>query len=238
MSHELLTVCLPPMEVRAIPEGIGRAMAPFDMNGDHEPWQGEWDAWGIGGSAPFEVRPEAESDPRLIRVEDTPGHSARPPLPPSLCDGGPRRLLDLDTRREAVAARAREDWRTWHDFARAFPPARTMNELRQEFCALHGAGPDDRFRGQFEEQEVIRAITESPAVLALTTGMYDPVQQFAEPEEVHVDRLRSRVNTTDALLTLDGRWLDTSAPSYFAFADAYLLRVPEDCFLVRVRFHC
>ncbi|WP_438319729.1 hypothetical protein ACSHWO_37470 (plasmid) [Streptomyces sp. HUAS TT3] len=249
MAHEVITVCLPPTDVEAIHDEVARAMAPFDMNGDHDPWQGQWDAWGLGRGKPFAVRPGAETDPRLIRVEDNaPAHSRRQPLPPSLCDGGPRRLLDLDTRRGLAAAKARDEWRTWHEFARAFPPARTMEELRREFNAAHGPGPDARFRGRFEEQEVIRAVEGQPHVLALAAGMWDPVAQFADPEDAHVRRARSLVNTTDHLLTLDGQWLEAGADvfterpetygdSYVEFADEYLLGLPDDCYLIRVRFH-
>ncbi|MFJ9809270.1 hypothetical protein ACIRTB_13685 [Streptomyces sp. NPDC101158] len=248
MARELLTVCLPPMEVRAVPDAIARAMAPYDMNGDHVPYQGEWDAWSIGGSIPFAVRAGAEHDPRLIRVDDAPGPSARPQLPPSQCDGGPRALIDLETERAAVAGQARAEWRTWHAFARAYPPARTMDELRREFNAVHGLGPDSRFREQFEEQEVIKAIQHDPAVQALASGMFDPIRRFAEPEEVHVRRACSAVNPTHALLTLDGRWLDAASDiltgqgeifggSYNEFADAYLLGLPGECLVVRVRFH-
>ncbi|MGW6916909.1 hypothetical protein ACWGB8_24240 [Kitasatospora sp. NPDC054939] len=225
-------------------------MHPFGINGDHGPYQGEWDAWGIGLQRTFDVRPGAEADPRRIRVEDTaPSYLARPPLPPSLCDGGPRGLLDLDTRRDATAAEARDAWRAWHEYARPFPPARTMDELRREFSAVHGLGPNARFRGQFEEQEVIRAIQDTPRIRSLTaTTMWDPIARFAEPEDVQVRRLCSYVNTTDHLLTLDGQWLDSGADvfveqrepygdSYVEYADEYLLQLPEDCFLVRVRFH-
>ena len=249
MAIEMLTVCLPPTDVPAVHGAVDRAMAPFDMNGAAGSWQGEWDSWGIGGRSPFAVRPGAEYDPRLIRVEHLPGPSAPPPLPPSLCDGGPRGLLDLDTERDTVAGRAREEWRTWHEYASSFPPARTMDDFRKEFNELYGMGPDARFRGLFEEQEVIRAIPGNPRVLALTTDTDDPVARFSGSEGGHVLQASTQVNTTDALLTLDGRWLDVSTDAwrdqsenhgkgYFGFADAYLLGLPGDCLLIRVRFRC
>lgn len=161
---------------------------------------------------------------------------------------GPRRLLDLDTKRDAVAGRAHAEWRAWNDFARGFPPGRPMHELRWEYNAVHGLGPDDRFRGTYEQQDVIRAISANPEVAALVVDKGDPIRWFAEPEDDYVRRLSAEVNPSDALLTLDGRWLDissdvydeetkTDGSSYFEYADDYLRRVPDDCYLVRVRFH-
>ncbi|WP_327387829.1 hypothetical protein [Streptomyces sp. NBC_01207] len=250
MAYEPLTVCLPPTDVQQVREAVRRAMAPFDRMSEDVPWeQAEWDSWSLGtGRASFAVRPGAESDPQLMRIVEPPSHSARVPLPPSRCDGGPRRLLDLDTKRDAVAGRAHAEWRAWNDFARGFPPGRPMHELRWEYNAVHGLGPDDRFRGTYEQQDVIRAISANPEVAALVVDKGDPIRWFAEPEDDYVRRLSAEVNPSDALLTLDGRWLDissdvydeetkTDGSSYFEYADDYLRRVPDDCYLVRVRFH-
>ncbi|MFD9903653.1 hypothetical protein [Streptomyces sp. NPDC059063] len=40
MARELATVCLPPDAHQNLRAAIEEALAPFDMNGDHEPYQG------------------------------------------------------------------------------------------------------------------------------------------------------------------------------------------------------
>ncbi|MER8101049.1 hypothetical protein [Kitasatospora sp. NPDC094016] len=65
---------------------------------------------------------------------------------------------------------------------------------------------------------------------------------------MHAHRAAIRVQTTNVLLTLDGRWIDrfdytptpqqpVAANAYFDFADRYLRELPEDAVIVRVRFH-
>ncbi|MEV4432174.1 hypothetical protein [Streptomyces sp. NPDC049585] len=96
MAHEMVTVCLPPDAHHDLHSAIEAALAPFDMNGDHEPYQGEWDLWWLGRPGEeFAVLPGHEDDPRLVRAPldayGNPRHWA-----PGQCDGGPRGLLDLD----------------------------------------------------------------------------------------------------------------------------------------------
>ncbi|MFD7136493.1 hypothetical protein [Streptomyces sp. NPDC059894] len=108
MAHEMITVCLPPDAHQYLQAAIEEAMAPFDLNGDHEPYQGEWDQWWLGRPGEeFDVLPGHEGDPRLVRaLRDARGenrHWAR-----GQCDGGPRGLLDFQgmrTRAAQLAAR-------------------------------------------------------------------------------------------------------------------------------------
>ncbi|WP_329024701.1 hypothetical protein [Streptomyces sp. NBC_01423] len=103
MAHELLTVCLPPDAHRDLQAAIEAAMSPFDMNGDHEPYQGEWDQWWLGRPGEeFDLLPGHEADPRLVRAQwDASGAPRR--WKPGQCDGGPRGLLDFKGMRSRAA---------------------------------------------------------------------------------------------------------------------------------------
>ncbi|MEU3896882.1 hypothetical protein [Streptomyces sp. NPDC045251] len=103
MAHELATVCLPPDAHQNLRAAIEEALAPFDMNGDHEPYQGEWDQWWLGRPGEeFDVLPGHEGDPRLVRASlDARGDSRSRTL--GQCDGGPRSLLDFKGMRARAA---------------------------------------------------------------------------------------------------------------------------------------
>ncbi|MER7488446.1 hypothetical protein ABTY20_21590 [Streptomyces sp. NPDC126497] len=106
MANEMVTVCLPPDAHRDLRAAIETAMAPFDMNGDHEPYQGEWDQWWLGRPGEeFDVLPGRGADPRLVRAprdaSGRPRHWTR-----EQCDGGPRGLLDFQGMRTRAARSA------------------------------------------------------------------------------------------------------------------------------------
>ncbi|NIH78996.1 hypothetical protein [Amycolatopsis viridis] len=103
MAHELVTVCLPPDAHRDLRAALEEAMAPFDMNGDPAPREGEWDHWWIGRSGDvFDVHPGHEDDPRLVRaLVDSFGEPRE--WVPGTCDGGPRGLLDFAGMRTRAA---------------------------------------------------------------------------------------------------------------------------------------
>ncbi|WP_431994859.1 hypothetical protein [Streptomyces griseoflavus] len=103
MANELLTVCLPPDAHQDLQAAIEAAMAPFDMNGDHEPYQGEWDQWWLGRPGEeFDVLPGHEADPRLVRSPRD-AFGAPRHWTPGQCDGGPRGLLDFQGMRTRAA---------------------------------------------------------------------------------------------------------------------------------------
>lgn len=103
MAHESLTVCLPAEDHQDLHAAIEEVMAPFDYNGDHEPYRGEWDRWWLGRPGEeYDVLPGHEDDPRLIRaLLDTRGESRR--WKHEQCDGGPRGLLDFNGMRTRAA---------------------------------------------------------------------------------------------------------------------------------------
>jgi len=106
MAHEVLTVCLGPDAHQDLDAAIGRALGPFDMEGDHEPYQGEWDQWWFPRGGGFTVVPGSEDDPRLVGMLRTAGED---PAPGEFA-GGPRGLLDfrgMRSRAERLAATIR-----------------------------------------------------------------------------------------------------------------------------------
>ncbi|GAA5031414.1 hypothetical protein [Streptomyces siamensis] len=103
MAYEMVTLCLPPDSHQYLYAAIEEAMAPFDLNGDHEPYQGEWDQWWLGRPGEeFDVLPGHEHDPRLVRApRDASGALRHWAL--GRCDGGPRGLLDFQGMRIRAA---------------------------------------------------------------------------------------------------------------------------------------
>ncbi|MEU4097297.1 hypothetical protein [Streptomyces sp. NPDC026673] len=119
MSGERVTVCLPASAGSDVRAAVAAAVAPYDRNSNTEPYQGEWDTWCLGGpGAEFTVLAGHEGDPRLIREPVGPRGETRR-RQPSLCDGGPRGLLDFTSMRVDAAARAERAWRERDDFAAA-----------------------------------------------------------------------------------------------------------------------
>jgi hypothetical protein len=106
MAHEMITVCLPPDAHQDLHAAIEEVLAPFDLNGDHQPCRGEWDQWWIGRPGEeFDVLTGHEADPRLVRAPrdayGKPRHWTQ-----GQCDGGPRGLLDLQGMRTRAAQSA------------------------------------------------------------------------------------------------------------------------------------
>ncbi|MBM9509291.1 hypothetical protein [Actinacidiphila acididurans] len=103
MANEVVTVCLPADAHQDLRAAIEEAMAPFDLNGRHEPCQGEWDSWWLGRPGEeFDVLPGHEDDPRLVRaLVDARGEPRD--WTAGQCDGGPRGLLDFKGMRTRAA---------------------------------------------------------------------------------------------------------------------------------------
>ncbi|WP_141698458.1 hypothetical protein [Streptomyces lushanensis] len=69
MANEMVTVCLRPDSHHDLRAAIETALAPFDMNGDHQPYRGEWDQWWLGRAGEeFDVLPGHEGDSRVVRA--------------------------------------------------------------------------------------------------------------------------------------------------------------------------
>lgn len=130
MANEMLTVCLPPDAGSDLRAALAVALAPYDMNGTYEPYQGEWDQWRIGRpSSEFMVVPGYEGDPRLIRDTAKFRGKVREWVP-GLCDGGPRGLLDFAAMRARAAVDAESSW----EYVRHLPQHREL-AAHSRLCA-------------------------------------------------------------------------------------------------------
>lgn len=239
MAKERVTVCVPRREPEDVPEAIGAAMAPYDYNRHIAPGEPEvetwWDYWQIdGGGCEFPVVPGHEDDPRLIRGTHTLSGEARN-VPPSLCDGGPRGLLDLETPRAQAAAEARRAFEAWQAFASGYPPVYPASH----FWARHFADPEGYPRIQavddYRTQPALVALADLPELEDLVGG--DPAARLVGDLGAHMSEAADHALTTHALLTLDGRWLTTAGPEQCRYFNEYLDDLTPDTIVVRVLYH-
>ncbi|MFJ8010718.1 hypothetical protein [Streptomyces fagopyri] len=214
-------------------------MAPYDYNRDADPdvtdvetW---WDYWQIDGrGCEFAVVAGFQGDSRLIRGAETLSGAPRN-TPPSLCDGGPRALLDFETPRAQAATKAHQAFEAWNAFASAYPPARPAGD----FWARHFTDPEGYPSAMviedFRTQPVIEALGERPDLEELVGG--DPAARFANDLETLISDAVDEVLPTHALLTLDGRWLSVAGREGRRYFNDYLDRLPRDALVVRVLYH-
>ncbi|MHB9862031.1 hypothetical protein [Streptomyces sp. YIM S03343] len=239
MAKERVTVCLPPCDPGDVVQAVSAAMAPYDYNRDAgvgdpdvETW---WDYWQIGaGGCEFLVVPGHEDDPRLIRGAETLSGEPRN-VPPTLCDGGPRALLDLETPRARAAARARRAFEAWQDFSAAYPPTRPPSH----FWARHFADPENYPQAQvledYRTQPAVVALRNNPGLRELIGG--DPAARLTGDLEAYARETADAVLPSNALLTLDGRWLDVANAERRRYFNDYLDALPADAYAVRVAYH-
>ena len=143
----------------------------------------------------FLVVPGHEDDPRLIRGAKALSGEPRD-VPPSLCDGGPRTLLDLETPEGYPRAQLLEDYRT---------------------------------------QPAIVALGNNPELEELIGG--DPAARLTGDVEAYVRAAADQALPSNALLTLDGHWLDVANPERRRHFNNYLDALPSDTLVVRVLYH-
>ncbi|MER8007215.1 hypothetical protein [Streptomyces sp. NPDC094149] len=239
MAKERVTVCVPPCDPGDVAEAIGAAMAPFDYNRDVgvgdpdvETW---WDYWQIdGGGIEFPVVAGYEDDPRLIRGAKALSGEPRD-LPPSLCDGGPRALLDLETPRARAAARARRTFEAWQEFSAAYPPTLPSSHFRARHFADPEGYPQAQALEDYRTQPAIVALGDNPELRELIGG--DPAARLSGDVEAYVRAAADQALPSHALLTLDGRWLVVGNAERRHYFNDYLDALRADTYVVRVLYH-
>lgn len=200
---------------------------------DVETW---WDYWRIddGRGCEFPVVPGHEADPRLIRGSETISGEPRN-VPPSLCDGGPRALRDLESPRAQAAAEACRAFEAWQAFASGYPPARAMSDFRARHFAAPEGYPHTQVLEDFRTQPVIAALLDNPELEDLVGD--DPVARFGDDLDTLVREAADDALPTNAWLTLDGRWLTIVGTERRRYFNEYLDALPADAYVVRVLYH-
>ncbi|MFF0134285.1 hypothetical protein ACFYTG_53280 [Streptomyces mirabilis] len=239
MAKERVTVCVPRCAPGDVLRAVGAAMAPFDYNRDAGPGVPDvetwWDYWRIDGrGCEFPVFPGHEDDPRLIRGSEALSGEPRN-VPPSLCDGGQRALLDLERPRAQAAAEVRRAFEAWQAFASGYPPARAASDFWARHFADPEGYPQTQVREDFRTQPVIAALRDHPELRDLVGG--DPVARFGDNLDTLVCEAADEALPTNALLTLDGRWLAIAGNERRRYFNEYLDALPADAYAVRVLYH-
>ncbi|GGW14524.1 hypothetical protein GCM10018980_75670 [Streptomyces capoamus] len=244
MTKFFATVCLPAISPEQVPDAIARALAPYDINAG-ERWNpaGEWDRWTIQvhRASPYLVRPAHDGDPRLLTPATVPGADLDP-LGPLECYGGPRGLLDFDTMRQRTVQGYDDLRAAWDELAAAHPPARPL----AEFVARHEADPDGYPLDRATEEHLLQPLVQEVAQRAVAGDPHfgtsflttDPVAWFARDHALARERALRTALGKYALVTLDGRWRDTSSEGYLKWADEQLEHLAPDTVVVDVLCHC
>ncbi|WUD77335.1 hypothetical protein OG937_39335 [Streptomyces sp. NBC_00510] len=227
-------------------------MSKFDMNREDVPVsQGRWDWWHVFGGHDrkgLPVRAGSESDPRIIRNPVFSNGESRT-WRPSLCDGGPVALLDLEGARSAVAIRAEEAWEEWRYARLRYPAFQTIGSLHERARSSEGKYSFHQASVDYRNQSLVKRLHGVLEAAGLRPMLGDPLGHFGDDPNRFIRLEVAHAIPTNVLLTLDGRWIDgtlLTSPGeghpiddeYFVFADNYLsTALDPDSYMVRVRFH-
>lgn len=205
----------------------------------------KWDWYQIGGRWAGRFRLCGYSGhPQAIYGK--PGTFTEPNLNKAKCDGGPKRILNLDATRRAAEAEELGRHVEFCKLVEHLPEA----VLWSEFVARHKADEDgytiEQARADYHAQ---------PRVLALkgTDFQYwnDPFERFQRPREEVLARAAAQAVPGFATLTLEGEWkepgkmgwfgMSSDTPetqdAYYAWANEYVESLGDDIVLVLVDVH-
>ncbi|MFE2015210.1 hypothetical protein [Streptomyces sp. NPDC059491] len=237
MAKERITVCLPACEPAELRQAIERAMAPYRYEREDMPadWVGEWDYWYVSGAGcEFPVVAGHEGDPRLVREELELSTGPRV-LPPGLCDGGPRGLLDFEAARRPAAEQAERNWADWHELAAAHPPAQPFGVFRDRWIADPAGRSHGDVWAEYAAQPAIRALHDRPELRDRVGSQ--PQDRLGADRAAYVAREAAEVLPTPALLTLDGTWVGIAGDERRTWFNTYLDGLPPEAVVVRVLYH-
>lgn len=171
----------------------------------------KWDWWVVGGrwGNYFDVKPEHDGDPRLVRGQ-------QPAIgvvttEPGKTDGGPKGLLDLDGMRERAAREAGAAWDKVHAVIDKHPPARTWADFIADVEA--GTISIDAARNAYREQPRIAAFN------AIDNDPFSSIDPFEVDRGLYVERARAGAVPGWATL-YKGEWIEQGRMGMWAFNDA------------------
>lgn len=192
--HGIVCVATDPAETD-LPSRVAEQLSPFDLNQVDD---GEWDWWQLPESdgPSFVVKLRHVGDPRLVPVSAD---------KPDRCFGGPLALLDLDAF-SATASRDAEAWYAWNatpGASSALPLSHFLGRIKQ--TAGYTA---QQAREDFAQQPAVREY--SPPDARIWHKHQDPVHRFRGTLAEYLEREAARSLRCEALVTVDGEWLDSS----------------------------
>lgn len=212
----------------------------------------KWDWWKVGGRWPSLMRVSAahDGDAAIVRGELSWGATDIDKLrsgEPLACDGGPKRILDLELTRLTAAARKAEAFDEFHALIKDVEQPKAWSHYLDEHKRAEQAYPIEWARRDFHEQ---------PAVLALGESDFryyaaDAVATYCRPRDVVLAEAREQAVPGYALLTCEGEWwepgemgpfalsshTDEAKAEYFRRANAYVEALSEDAVLINVDIH-
>lgn len=206
----------------------------------------KWDWWLVGGrwTGWFHLRPEYTGHSEIVDGE--PGTGTQQNLNPAKCDGGPKRILDLDATRKMAQAEELIRHVEFCKLVEGTPEAVLWSEFIERHKADEDGYPIEQARNDYHAQ---------PRVVALkgTDFQYynDPFERFGRPREEVLARAAVRAVPGFATLTLDGQWREPgemgwfgmsddtpeSQDAYYAWANEYVDGLDEEIVLVLVDVH-
>lgn len=206
--------------------------------------ESKWDWWVIGGrwSDHFKIK---EFQPGLIfgNFRGTFGK----PKTRGTCDGGPKRLLDLEAMRDKAATDANELYDEWEKLVAKWGPPTPWAELRDRATVAEEFDINEA-RRRYNEQPLVREAEQ----LHLTGFLDDPVEvKFGTTREEYVQQARMAAVPGYAYIDLDGEWHSPGRMGWFGAstdgpgereahkveANAYIDSLDPDTVLVFLDFH-
>ncbi|MEU8134953.1 hypothetical protein [Streptodolium elevatio] len=265
MAQFSAIVCLPPQARSNVDVALESALAPYRIaEGPEETWM--LDDWWIRESdhSGLPVLAGHDSDPRLVHRTTRWDGSPLPPPLPGRCGGGPRELIDFATPLAEAERNAEASWSILAELAAAHPPAEPLSAFEARSLADPDGYPYARCLADYQAQPFVRAHAELQGRFAVPFSqsadpfiwVEDPVLQLAGGQAAYLSKSTVHIIVTEALLTLDGRWLDQDGGSGYAEAPPppdpklswrdlyaieatdYLLGVPGDTLLISIGCHC
>lgn len=206
---------------------VSEQVSAFDMNKVDD---GEWDWWRLpeAGGPSFAVKPEFVGDPRLVLAGNQ----------PTRCFGGPVSAIDLDAF-SVAAAEAEGSWQAWH----ATPGASSVVPLSHFMDKARSVAgyTAQKARADFASQPPIREYLGPGGKIWQSDE--DPTYRFRGTVADYLEREAARLMRCDALVTEDGKWLDSyafgdSLDDFSVFALNYLRQAPDNVSAMYLHFHC
>lgn len=213
-----------------------------------------WDWYQVGGRwsyyFPYKTDLDYQEEHHLIFGNGWPRGEVE--FKPFHCEGGEKRLLDLEKLRADKENEAALEYDKYKEFSADYPAARPWSTYVDEFADLPN-GKDkwavrDRVREVYNAQPLIAALNAHPNYRFAFECL---VEKFSVERGDYLAAARRDAVPGFALLTLDGQWVAPGKMGMFGVSDdtpegraefkdwanTYIDSLPEDTLLVAVDLH-